>query len=54
MLARSHNTKGAKTRIGSCEYGSTMEGGKIAWKAINKHTYRYDEGVFGEMKLLGI
>ena len=20
-----------------------MKGGRIAWKAINKHTYRYDE-----------
>ena len=28
------------------EYGSAMEEGRIAWKAINKYTYRYDESIF--------
>ena len=26
-------------------HGSAMEEGRIAWKAINKHTYRNDESV---------
>ena len=54
LLAGWHNTKGAKTRIGNCEYGLAMEEGWIAWKAINNHTYRYDGGVFQEMKALDI